>query len=50
VLKVEVLVYGETEWAGNGLTFATREEAEAYARDLTSRWTMVKEWRVVPAN
>jgi hypothetical protein len=26
------------------------EEAEAYARDLYSRWTAVREWQVVDAN
>jgi hypothetical protein len=28
------------EFAGNALRFATREEAEASARDLYSRWTL----------
>lgn len=28
------------EWAGNAVRFATREEAEASARDLYSRWTL----------
>jgi hypothetical protein len=27
-------------FAGNGLRFATREEAEASARDLYQRWTL----------
>jgi hypothetical protein len=33
------------EWAGNGIRFATREEAEASARDLYGRWTLVLDHR-----
>lgn len=33
------------EWAGNGVRFATREEAEASACDLARRWTLVLDWR-----
>ena len=44
---VEVIADASGEWCGNALRFATREEAEAYARDLFSRWTLVKEFRVV---
>lgn len=33
-------------WAGNGLRYATREEAVEAARDLAARWTLVREWRV----
>lgn len=33
-------------FAGNGLRFATREEAEASARDLYSRWTLCVDYRV----
>lgn len=29
------------EWAGNGVRFATEDEALASARDLMSRWTLV---------
>ena len=45
--KAEVIADASGEWVGNALTFTTREEAEAYARDLFSRWTLVREWRVV---
>lgn len=38
---------GERTWSTNALTFATMEEAEAYARDLHSRWRLVRHWRVV---
>lgn len=30
----------------NALRFATREEAEGNAKDLFSRWVLVREWRV----
>lgn len=29
---------GESRWTGNGLRFATPEEALAYASDLQGRW------------
>ncbi len=45
--KVEVLVAGEADWTGNALRFATPEEAEAYGKDLSGRWFLVKEWRTV---
>jgi hypothetical protein len=32
-------------FAGNGLRFATREEAEASAHDLAMRWTLVESFR-----
>jgi hypothetical protein len=47
--KVEVLCYGETKWVSNNLTFETKEQAETYGADLFSRWTAVKEYRVVPS-
>lgn len=43
----EVLVSGETKFAGNAVRLATREQAEAYAKDLMWRWLAVREWRVV---
>jgi hypothetical protein len=45
--KVEVIADSSGRWCGNERVFATCEEAEAYARDLASRWTLVREWRVV---
>jgi hypothetical protein len=33
------------EWAGNGIRFATRKEAEASARDLYGRWTLCVDHR-----
>lgn len=37
--KPEVKVTGEEKWHQNGLTFATKKEADASARDLFTRWT-----------
>jgi len=31
-------------WAGNGVRFATEDEAMASARDLMSRWTLVENY------
>ena len=39
------MVYVQGEWAGNGLRFATREEAESHAYLLANRWTLVSDWR-----
>lgn len=40
--KPEVQVAGEGDkWCQNALVFATKEEAEANARDLMSRWLLV---------
>ena len=47
--KVEVIADSTGDWVGNGLRFDTTEEAATYAKNLMSRWTLVREWRVVPA-
>jgi hypothetical protein len=44
--KPEV-IRGDGEWNGNALRFETEAEALANVRDLYSRWTLVKETRVV---
>ncbi len=48
--KAEVIADNSGQWVGNALRFATREEAEHYARDLFSRWMLVKETRVVESD
>jgi len=48
--RVDCAVLGERNYAANGLTFATVEDAEAYALDLYGRWTMLESWRVVPVD
>ena len=35
------MVHVDGSWAGNGLVFATKEEAEANAKDLMWRWILV---------
>lgn len=43
----EVVADSSGKFCGNGLRFATQLEAETYAIDLASRWTLVRDWRVV---
>lgn len=47
MFKVEVIADNSGKWCGNGLTFSTVDAAEIYARDLFSRWTAVRSWRVI---
>jgi hypothetical protein len=44
---VEVIADASEVFCGNGLRFGTYAEAETYAKDLYSRWTAVRSWRVV---
>ncbi len=41
------VVADSSGWAGNALRFATREEAEANAKDLMRRWMLVTDCRAV---
>jgi hypothetical protein len=43
----QVIADSTGNWTGNALRFATREEAEGNVRNLYSRWTLVRETRVV---
>jgi hypothetical protein len=45
--KVEVQADSTGTWAGNGMRYQFKIEAEDAARDLEWRWTAVKAWRVV---
>lgn len=45
--KAEVRADDSLKWYSNQLRFATEQEALRYARDLMSRWTAVREYRVV---
>lgn len=47
MFKVEVIADGSGKWVGNAVTFGTVDLARAYGADLFSRWTAVREWRVV---
>jgi len=44
--KVACKTAGDTNWAYNALRFATREDAEAYGRDLFSRWLALSEYEI----
>ena len=48
MFKVEVQTDSTGKWYSNALRFETEEQAKAYAEDLWSRWTLVREYRVVP--
>lgn len=43
----EVVADNSGKWAGNGLRFATEEEAKKNVADLMSRWFLVTKTRVV---
>lgn len=45
--KPSVSTDGGATFNENALAFATREEAEANAKDLMARWMLVTDWRVV---
>jgi hypothetical protein len=47
--KSEVIADDSGQWTTNALRFATKEEAEAYVSDLSSRWFLVRETRAVPS-
>ena len=45
--KGEFVADGSGKFCGNLLRFATREEAQEYVTDLSFRWVLVRETRVV---
>jgi hypothetical protein len=45
--KPEVIADNTGKWVGNALCFATKKEAEDNVFDLSMRWTMVRDTRVV---
>jgi hypothetical protein len=44
--KAEVIADSSGKWVANAVRLATREEAEAYGRNLFDRWTLVRQVRV----
>lgn len=46
-LRVEVIADNSRTWAGNSLRFNTIDQAQAYGQDLFSRWTSVRNFRVI---
>jgi hypothetical protein len=45
--RPEVISDGSEQWMTNALRFATKEEAEAYAFDLSKRWMGVCDTRAI---
>lgn len=48
--KPEIRCYKEVTFGSNALAFATREEAENWAKALFNRWFAAEEWRVVESD
>lgn len=48
--KPSVSTDGGVTFNENNLAFTTREEAEASAKDLMSRWMLVTDWRVIESD
>jgi hypothetical protein len=48
--KAEVITDSSGQWSSNMLRFGTEAEAQSYGDDLYSRWTLVREVRVVPSD
>ena len=48
--KGEVIADDSGKWVSNGLRFATYAEADCYVVDLSIRWTLVRECRVVESD
>lgn len=51
--RVEVNTYGDVSeevFSGNAMTYDTVEAAVDAAKDLFTRWTAVRTWRVVDAD
>lgn len=46
----EVIADDSGKWTGNGLRFATEKEAKVWVDDLSRRWMLVREVRVVPSD
>jgi len=45
--RYEVIADNSGKWAGNGVTFDTFGEAVSGAVGLASRWTLVRDWRIL---
>jgi hypothetical protein len=48
--KLACKTRGDSEWAYNGLRFATKEACESYASDLYSRWTALEKYEAHPSS
>jgi hypothetical protein len=43
----EVIADNSGKWVGNQIRLPDKEQAYAYAKDLSWRWTLVRDYRVV---
>lgn len=48
--KAEVIADSSGKFCGNGLRFATEQEAWQYGNDLANRWTSVREVRATASD
>jgi hypothetical protein len=48
--KPEVIADSTGKWCGNGLRFATKQEALDNVQDLANRWFLVEDTRVVESD
>ncbi len=48
--KMEVIADSSGKFVTNAVALATKEEAEAYGKDLAGRWMLVREVRVVESD
>jgi len=48
--KPEVKIGSDPKWCANALVFATKEEAEASAKDLMYRWMAVTDYRAAESD
>lgn len=49
-LSFKVEIKRLANWQSNRLRFATRRQAEDYARSLQVHWHCCLQWRVIPTN
>jgi hypothetical protein len=47
IYKAYVQTYGDRSLSTNGLEFVTAQNADEYADNLASRWTMVQSWLII---
>ena len=50
MFRVEVIADNSGVWAGNGIRYDVVTDAVDAARDLHSRWMLVRQWRVIDNN
>jgi hypothetical protein len=48
--KTLIKVFGDDTYYPNGITLATREEAEAYGAYKLASWTLAENYKVVESN